>query len=74
MAQLERELGRLQSELATWQPLKARCEEAHSVHEKVSFPRRHLFCGRGKSDRLSRCLKFIDFLYKTSLCSKTLKI
>ncbi|XP_053782775.1 SUN domain-containing protein 1 [Desmodus rotundus] len=35
VAQLERELGRLQSELATWQPLKARCEEAHSVHEKV---------------------------------------
>ncbi|KAM5301265.1 SUN domain-containing protein 1 isoform 1-T3 [Glossophaga mutica] len=35
VAQLERELGRLQAELAAWQPLKAGCEEAHRVHEKV---------------------------------------
>ncbi|XP_035870576.1 SUN domain-containing protein 1 isoform X3 [Phyllostomus discolor] len=35
VAQLERELGRLQAELAAWQPLKAGCEEAHGVREKV---------------------------------------
>ncbi|XP_053512930.1 SUN domain-containing protein 1 isoform X6 [Artibeus jamaicensis] len=35
VAQLEHELGRLQAELAAWQPLKAGCAEAHNVHEKV---------------------------------------
>ncbi|XP_054430318.1 SUN domain-containing protein 1 isoform X2 [Pteronotus mesoamericanus] len=35
VSQLERELGRLQAELAAWQPLKARCEEAHAVREHV---------------------------------------
>lgn len=35
VAQLERELGRLQAELAAWQPLKASCEEAHGVREEV---------------------------------------
>ncbi|XP_036913870.1 SUN domain-containing protein 1 isoform X5 [Sturnira hondurensis] len=35
VAQLELELGRLQAELAAWQPLKASCEEAHGMQEKV---------------------------------------
>lgn len=61
VAQLERELGRLQAELATWQPLKAGCEEAHGVREKVSCPAAAA-CPvvAGVRDRLSGCLSFIS--------------
>lgn len=37
VAQLERELEHLRSDMAAWQPLRGSCEEAHTVLGKVSL-------------------------------------
>lgn len=42
VAQLERELEHLRSDMAAWQPLRSSCEEAHMVLGKVSLLRSYI--------------------------------
>lgn len=58
---LELELGRLKSELSSWQHLKSSCEEVHSIHGKASWK----VSQKGKERLKFRFIKLISTFSRT---------